>query len=131
MKNLATITLVALLPFGFNLSAEIECSTTGAETSPNITKQESPQYPTTALMIGEQGTVNVELLVSPDGKVLAVGTMDKATHPDLAKAALAAVKKWEFESREGVTDQPYMVKVPVNFTIADEDRVLATQVAAK
>lgn len=132
MKNLPLIAIIALLPFGFNLSAETEGPHPGAtETKPKVEKRVSPEYPTDALILGAQGTVNVELLVSPAGDVLAAGSMDKTTHPALTKAALAAIQKWKFESRETSTDQPYMVRVPVNFSIADEGRPLATAVAAK
>lgn len=130
MKHINILAILSMLPFGFILNAETEGNTSvAAENTPVISKQISPEYPYQSLLMGEQGTVNVELLVSPSGEVIAVGAVDKTTYPQLARAAIAAMKHWKFENREAVSDQPYMVKIPVNFTISEDRKIATTQIA--
>jgi protein TonB len=116
------------MPFGFNLRAETEGTAAEAvATPPTVAKQISPKYPTEALLLGIEGTVNVDLLVTAKGEVLAVGSVDNSTDARLTKAALAAVKQWKFANREAISTQPYLVKVPVNFKINGDAELIASR----
>jgi protein TonB len=77
----------------------------------------APPYPIQALRQGIQGTVIVRVLVGADGRVLNA-QIHQGVHPLLDRAALTAVRRWEFRpaSRDGV---PYSewATVPVRFQL--------------
>ena len=54
-----------------------------------------PEYPELARKMNITGTVKVEVVVAPNGKVKEAKVV--GGHPLLANAALEAVKKWRFE----------------------------------
>lgn len=117
MKKMLLPLLLATLPFGFIARAETEGPAASSDLrTPALTKSVTPEYPKAARQQGIEGSVLVECLVAPDGTVLAVGTLDK-DQPLLAKAALDAVKQWQFASREASTQSPFVVKVPINFAL--------------
>lgn len=80
-----------------------------------------PIYPLEALKRGIQGTVIVQVLVGVDGRVLDLRIQQKV-HPLLDRAALQAVRKWQFRpaSRNG-QPLPEWASVPVRFVL-DADR---------
>ena len=54
-----------------------------------------PEYPELARKMNITGTVKVEVVVAPNGRVKEAKVV--GGHPLLANAALEAVKKWRFE----------------------------------
>ncbi len=50
---------------------------------------EDQRYPGEALRRGEQGTVGIDLLLGPDGRVRAVRLLRSSGHPELDQAAVA------------------------------------------
>jgi TonB family protein len=55
-----------------------------------------PPYPATAVAGGEEGSVILEVLVTPDGKVAQTRLYDSSGFNDLDNAAIAAVMGWKF-----------------------------------
>jgi periplasmic protein TonB len=81
-------------------------------------KQFPPTYPRRALELGQQGNIILHALVKPDGFPAELKIIDSSGHSLLDKAALAAVRKWEFEPTNNngtaITD---WVRVPIEFVI--------------
>ena len=78
----------------------------------------APVYPEKARRRGEQGTVQIALLVLADGSVGEIGLARSSGYPDLDESALKAVARWRFvpASRAGVPiDFRYVL--PVNFNL--------------
>ncbi len=61
-----------------------------------VKNQVAPQYPELAKTMHIQGTVKVEVTISPAGSV--TSTKVVGGHPVLAEAAVRAVEKWRFET---------------------------------
>ena len=68
----------------------------------------APSYPTLARSMGLSGTVRVEALVSPDGRVKTVDI--KGGHPVLAQAAVNTVQKWRWEPASHESREPVELK---------------------
>lgn len=62
---------------------------------PQFTSQMFPTYPEAARWRGIEGVVVVDYIIGKDGRVTDVKVLDEG-HPLLAKAAVAAVKRWRF-----------------------------------
>ena len=60
-----------------------------------------PEYPELARKMNITGTVKVEVVVAPNGKVKEAKVV--GGHPLLANAALEAVKKWHYELWPGAS----------------------------
>ncbi len=77
-------------------------------------KQVPPVYPRRSYELGQQGIVLLHAEVMPNGKPKTLKVFKSSGHRRLDMAALAAVKKWEFE-----TDMKgnAWVRVPVRFVI--------------
>lgn len=78
-----------------------------------------PMYPAQAKRRQQQGTVWVEVRLNAQGRQLAVQVLRTSGVPSLDKAALAAVRKWQFlpEQHNGV-GVPSRVHIPIEFAIA-------------
>lgn len=61
-----------------------------------VKNQVAPAYPELAKSMHIQGTVKVEITISPSGSV--TNTKVVGGHPVLADAAVKAVEKWKFEA---------------------------------
>jgi periplasmic protein TonB len=76
----------------------------------------APEYPSSAMRNGDQGTVMVRVDVGPDGVPTSVEVAQRSGSRDLDRAALAAVRQWRFQpaQRDG---QPVAgaVTVPIDF----------------
>jgi len=55
-----------------------------------------PIYPQAMRDAGIDGTVSLSALIDADGKVTSVRVTGSQAHPELAKAAVEAVKQWQF-----------------------------------
>ena len=86
----------------------------GAIRAPRKIKDATPVYPAIAKSNRIGGTVQVELTVGPDGKV--VGTRVLKSVPVLDQAALDAVKQWEYApTRVKGVAVPVIMNVAINF----------------
>lgn len=61
-----------------------------------LLKQVKPMYPESAKAQGIEGTVLLNAVIGKDGSLLSVAVANKSVDPDLAAAALDAVKQWRF-----------------------------------
>lgn len=80
--------------------------------------QTPPVYPRRAYELGQQGTVILLAQVADNGKPKSLKIEASSGHRLLDSAAMAAVKKWEFESTltDGQVSASW-VRVPVRFVI--------------
>jgi TonB family protein len=92
-----------------------------SEQRPKLVEKVAPQYPEDALKEGIQGKVVIEATTDKEGKVVDAKVIDG--HPLLNKAALKALKQWEYE--------PYIIKgekkavkftVVMNFRLKDKEK---------
>ena len=81
-------------------------------------KQTPPRYPRRAIELGQQGIVTLHAKIMPNGEPDKLKIAESSGHRLLDKAALSAVKKWEFEPtlRNGNAITSW-VSVPVRFVI--------------
>lgn len=104
---------------------KIDTANTGKQASTASTlhkakyrKRTPPSYPRRALDLGQQGVVTLAALIEPNGRPGMLKIEQSSGHRLLDKAALAAVKKWEFEPliQDGRKTSSW-VQVPVRFII--------------
>ena len=62
-----------------------------------LLRQIKPPYPASAKAQGIEGTVLLSAIIGKDGDLLSVTVVNKLVDPDLAAAALNAVKQWHYE----------------------------------
>jgi periplasmic protein TonB len=79
-----------------------------------------PTYPSTARRLGIQGTALLRVLVLDDGRVGEIQVQRSAGHPDLDRAASAAVHRWRFDpARKGSEPVSTWVLLPVEFRLTE------------
>jgi TonB family protein len=76
------------------LLVAVAASTPGQEARKAIAKP-TPRYPDIAKQLKLVGTVKVEIVIGPDGKVK--NTNIVGGHPILIDATLVALKEWKYE----------------------------------
>jgi protein TonB len=77
-----------------------------------------PEYPRIARRRGYEGTVVLGVLVTRHGKVRKIEIDKSSGYSILDRAALSAVKDWEFEpARRGKENIEMWVKVPIKFRL--------------
>ena len=64
---------------------------------PRKLKDVKPIYPESMQEAGVEGLVNIEAVIGRDGSVTAGRVTSAQVHPELASAALDAVRQWKFE----------------------------------
>ena len=85
-----------------------------------LEKNRAPDYPQLARRRGLEGTVKLEVLVNPAGRVDSVRLAHSSGLRILDRAAVTAVKKWLFTpAREGNKNVAMWIRVPVSFTLHD------------
>ena len=79
-----------------------------------------PRYPTEAARRGQEGTVQLSVVVGTDGSALAVDVAVSSGYPLLDRAAREAVAKWRFRpgSEDGLA-MPTTLPVTFQFTLVD------------
>jgi TonB family protein len=89
----------------------------GCVTAPHTTYAPDPKYPEKARKARDRGNVVLQLVVSPDGLPRDI-KVDRGLTPDLDKAALDAVKGWQFApaTRDG-HPVAARIKVEVSFRL--------------
>jgi TonB family protein len=65
--------------------------------APRKTHNVNPVYPPRMVEAGLQGKVSVEAVIGVDGRVVRARPTTVQAHPDLAQAAVDAVREWRFE----------------------------------
>jgi TonB family protein len=68
---------------------------TSAQEARRAISKPTPRYPEIAKQLKLVGTVKVEIIVGPDGKVKSTNVV--GGHPILVDATLAALKEWKYE----------------------------------
>ena len=76
------------------LSAIAAASASGQEARKSISKP-TPRYPEVAKRLNLVGTVKVEILIGPDGKIKNANIL--GGHPIFANSTLDALKDWKYE----------------------------------
>ena len=80
-----------------------------------------PAYPTPSRRLGEQGTVQLRVLVSADGHATHVDIHRSSGFPRLDEAAAQAVREWRFvPAKRGATAVEAQVIVPIVFRLEAE-----------
>lgn len=80
-----------------------------------------PVYPTASRRLGEEGTVQLRVLVSTAGQPVRVDVHRSSSHPRLDEAAAAAVRQWRFvPAKRGATPVEATVIVPIVFRLEAE-----------
>jgi len=87
-------------------------------TAPVLSRKVAPAYPEDARQDKVTGVVVLQLLIGTDGKVHEVEVLQDPD-PRLTKAAVEAVKQWEFEPAHDKDGKPLSVKssVTINFAL--------------
>jgi TonB family protein len=60
-----------------------------------IVRKVQPQYPALAQKMGIKGSVKLEVVVEPDGRVKSISA--KGGHPLLVEAAQGAIRQWRWQ----------------------------------
>lgn len=108
---------VTAMPSGpaFGEGAVLPCG--GAVTLPRVVSETKPQYTSTAMRAGVQGTVEMEVVIGIDGNVSdarVFGPLD----PELDEQALKAVKEWKFvPGTVNGTPAAVLVNIEMTFTL--------------
>jgi protein TonB len=97
----------------------------GPETPPSFRaaylRNPEPPYPAASRRLGEQGTVQLRVLVSADGHAARVDVHRTSGFPRLDDAASAAVREWRFvAAKRGATPVEALVIVPIVFRLEGE-----------
>jgi protein TonB len=97
----------------------------GPETPPSFRagylRNPEPQYPSASRRLGEQGTVQLRVLVSADGHAAHVDVHRSSGFPRLDEAGAAAVREWRFvPAKRGTTPVEAHVIVPIVFKLEAE-----------
>ena len=91
---------------------------------PQYRRRVAPPYPRRALELGMQGVVELLVKITPDGRAGELKTARTSGHKLLDLAALAAVRRWEFEPprKNGAPSEGWAL-VPVRFAISEKGGV--------
>lgn len=103
---------------GASAAGESDSERTAVIADARYRRQFPPVYPRRALELGQQGIVTLLAEVLPDGRPRSLKIARSSGHGLLDKAAVVAVKKWEFEPTH-INGSAVIswVKVPVQFVI--------------
>ena len=85
---------------------------------PRYQSNDPPLYPGLSRKRGQEGTVNLQVLVNKQGRVEDLEIENSSGFGLLDRAALSAVRKWDFEpGRQGEERIAMWVRVPVTFKL--------------
>lgn len=108
---------VTAMPSGpaFGEGAVLPCG--AAVTLPRVVSETRPQYTSTAMRAGVQGTVEMEVVIDSDGSV-ADARVFRALDPELDEQALKAVREWKFvPGAVNGKPAPVLVNIEMTFTL--------------
>jgi TonB family protein len=83
------------------LACVLAMSTSAQETRKALSKP-TPRYPEIAKKMNLVGTVKVEIVIGPDGRVKEANVV--GGHPILVDATLVALKEWKYEPAKTETN---------------------------
>jgi TonB family protein len=87
---------------------------------PKKVSDTKPIYPQSMKETGIEGTVPLEAVIAGDGSVQTVRVLTSGVHPDLAIAAVDAVRQWRFEpTLLNGKAVPIKMKVTIDFRLKD------------
>lgn len=90
----------------------------GMDSPPTPVSKLQPNYPSSLLSKGIGGRVIIVCVVDEKGQVVSTSIRQSAGHPDLDKAAIAAVTKWKFKpATKGGRPTRASCTVPFNFEV--------------
>ena len=114
----AVLICAAMVMAGSAVGAGRSDEKAGESGQVKIVKKVAPAYPEEAKKEKIQGAVVLEVTIGVDGKVLAAKA-SKSPDERLAKAAIEAVKQWEFEPTRDGKGKALQVKssITVNFRL--------------
>ncbi len=69
-----------------------------------------PDYPEEARLLGIEGTVTLEITLSPQGKVISLKSLEPKAHPILEKAAQDQVQTWQFSASDQSSVHVLLIK---------------------
>lgn len=102
----------------FRTGMIVEVAQKASPTIPRYRRNPSPVYPSAARARGQEGTVLLEVMVSVYGRPDAIQVKRSSGYAALDKAAIKAVRKWEFEpARAGGEAVESSIEVPIVFQI--------------
>ena len=122
--NTRILLFVSLFVFSFScvgLAGEAVRLEENSRGAVKITKKVAPAYPADAKEKHITGKVVLDVTVNEQGKVIATKTKESA-HPSLEKAAVDAVKQWEFDPLK-MDGKPtaFITTITLNFAL-DKDK---------
>ncbi|MEO5595756.1 MAG: energy transducer TonB [Lysobacteraceae bacterium] len=83
-----------------------------------ILQRTQPIYPRDALRNGEQGVVNLLIVVGADGIVDDVRVVGRSGSRSLDRAAVDAIRDWDFQpATQGGMPVPATLELPIEFTL--------------
>ncbi|HUP62704.1 MAG TPA: energy transducer TonB [Thermoanaerobaculia bacterium] len=85
-------------------------------TPPEVRKRVKPKFPHGANYYRVAGDLEVEVIITPDGKACSPRIVKALAAPTLSYVALEAVKRWKFEpARAGGSAVPMVFNLTVNY----------------
>jgi TonB family protein len=87
----------AITPIGDAASGPRPVRVGGNIRAPRKTVNVPPEYPKRMVEAGLEGRISVEAVVGIDGRVARARALTVEAHPDLAQAAVDAVRQWRYE----------------------------------
>jgi protein TonB len=93
--------------------------TGAASVLPRLTYYQEPDYPSSAISAGAEGTVHIRLAVSARGAVTAVTLTQSSGWRDIDGSVLRAAKQWRFSPAQDTRGRGIActVDLPVNFRL--------------
>jgi protein TonB len=85
----------------------------------HLMRQVRPAYPKSARYQGIEGTVLLDAVIGTNGDVLSLVVVNKLADPDLAAAALAAVKQWHYPTLPSGVPVEVVTTIAMNFTLQE------------
>ena len=77
-------------------AARSPSTVSGGDLSAGMVEASPPRYPYESRRLKEQGTVVLDVLLGPDGRVERIGLRSSSGYPRLDQAALEAVRHWRW-----------------------------------
>lgn len=92
----------------------------GAVQATKVLNMVKPVYPEALQQTGVEGTVLMRGVISTEGKLLSLESMNSLVHPDLVKAATDAVSQWQYQPSllNGVPVE-IVTTITVNFKLGE------------
>ncbi|MCC5841213.1 MAG: energy transducer TonB [Opitutales bacterium] len=89
-----------------------------------------PAYPETGRVLGIQGVVLLEALISDKGEVIQV-EVARSLHPEMDRAALQSVRDWKFEPARRDGEAIFVTaRIPIRFVLVPTRNLPTPSVAA-